>query len=58
MFIATSRGFVTLSLVQHIRAPAGGLVRFMFSGGEFVDLPEQEAQGIETVMLQEMLIAE
>jgi hypothetical protein len=56
LFIATSKGFVNLSLVQHIKPPERGLVRFVFGENEYVDLPAKEAQGIEATMVNELLV--
>jgi hypothetical protein len=56
MFVATSKGFVNLSRVLYIKPPERGLVRFVFSDNEYVDVPEQEAQRIEVVMIQEIMI--
>jgi hypothetical protein len=58
MFIATSKGFVNLLRVLYIKPPERGLVRFVFSDNEYVDVPEQEAQRIEVVMIQELMIAD
>jgi hypothetical protein len=55
-FIATSKGFVNLSRVLHIKPAERGMVRFEFGCGEFVDVPEQEAQRVEIVMIQECMI--
>jgi hypothetical protein len=55
-FIHTSRGYVNLSRVLYIKPPERGLVRFVFSDHEYVDLPEEEARGVETVMVNELLV--
>jgi hypothetical protein len=43
MFVATSRGFLNLMRVLYIKPPERGLVRFVFSDHEYIDLPEGEA---------------
>jgi hypothetical protein len=56
MFVATSRGFINLWRVLYIKPPEHGLVRFVFSDHEYLDLPEHEAQRVETVMVSELMI--
>jgi hypothetical protein len=55
MFVHTSRGYVNLSRVLYIKPPERGLVRFVFSDSEYVDIPESEAQRVVMTMVQEML---
>jgi hypothetical protein len=56
IFVATSRGFINLWRVLYIKAPERGLVRFVFTDNEYMDLPEAEAQQVETTMISELMI--
>jgi hypothetical protein len=56
MFVRTSRGYLNLARVLYIKPPERGLVRFVFSDHEYVDIPEQEFHGIESTMMQELII--
>jgi hypothetical protein len=55
-FLRTSRGLINLMRVLHIKPAERGMVRFEFGCGDFVDVPEQEVQRIEVVMIQECMI--
>jgi len=40
LFVSTTRGYINLALVQLIKPPERGLVRFVFGERDFVDIPE------------------
>jgi hypothetical protein len=56
LFVFTSKGYVNLSRVLYIRKPERGLVRFVFSEKDYIELPEAEAQRVEHVMVGELFI--
>jgi hypothetical protein len=56
MFVRTSRGYINLMRVLYIKPPERGLVRFVFSDHEYVDLPEADAHAVETTMINEILV--
>jgi hypothetical protein len=54
LFVYTKRGYINLSQVLCIKPPERGLVRFVFSDHEYMDLPAEEAQRVESVMVGEL----
>jgi hypothetical protein len=56
LFVFTKKGYLNISLVRHIKPAERGVVRFVFSDNEFIDLPEEEARRVESVMIGELFV--
>jgi hypothetical protein len=56
LFVFTKKGYINLSLVRHIKPAERGVVRFVFSDSEYIDLPEAEARQVEHIMEGELFI--
>ncbi len=56
LFVFTKKGYINLSLVRHIKPAERGVVRFVFSDDEYIDLSEEEARRVEHIMEGELFI--
>jgi hypothetical protein len=56
LFVFTKKGYINLALVRLIKPAERGVVKFVFSENEFIELPEEEARRVEHIMEGELFI--
>jgi hypothetical protein len=56
LFVFTKKGYINLALVRHIKPAERGVVKFVFTDNEFIDLPEEEARRVEHIMEGELFV--